>query len=195
MILNFIKYFSEIAKIYEKDTKLINSTEGGAQIDGYENIPLASVIEKYAPNPINKEFEHTIISGEKNYKIIKTEILKAIKLFKESYYWVFKEGYLLTQKLNVEEINLTNFNEYKEYLPQFLAIYKKLQSLPKVSLLDLFYVRNTFFINHYLTDDFTDISNQCAALHHLNLLFGKEFEKFILFCDNKLKKINFDEEK
>ena len=58
---SFIKYFTEIANIYGNTVKLINATEGGAQIDGYENMKFINVVEKFAKDPIVKDcnFEST----------------------------------------------------------------------------------------------------------------------------------------
>lgn len=44
----FIKYFEKIAKEWEGQIQLINSTEGGAYTEGFEHIPLKEAIEKYA---------------------------------------------------------------------------------------------------------------------------------------------------
>ena len=51
----FILYFEEIAEQYASEIKLINATEGGAYLKGYEHITLKEALEKHTDETINVE--------------------------------------------------------------------------------------------------------------------------------------------
>ena len=51
----FILYFEEIAELYASEIKLINATEGGAYLKGYEHITLQEALEKNTGETINVE--------------------------------------------------------------------------------------------------------------------------------------------
>ena len=51
----FILYFEEIAEQYGSEIKLINATEGGAYLKGYEHITLQEALEKNTDEAINVE--------------------------------------------------------------------------------------------------------------------------------------------
>ncbi|MCK5460055.1 motility associated factor glycosyltransferase family protein, partial [Candidatus Parcubacteria bacterium] len=78
----FLKYFEEIAVKYGEEVKLINSTEGGAYIEGFEHISLNESLEKYTNEKFNfKE----IINNEKllSSKQIKKRNKKSVNALKE----------------------------------------------------------------------------------------------------------------
>lgn len=51
----FNTWFETAATSWAKDRTLINATEGGAHIDGFEEIPLAKALEIHCTTPIDKE--------------------------------------------------------------------------------------------------------------------------------------------
>lgn len=51
----FIKYFEDVASEFGNEIKLINATEGGAYLEGFEHSTLKCVLEKYATEEINAE--------------------------------------------------------------------------------------------------------------------------------------------
>lgn len=50
----YIEYINEFAKRHGSDLKLINSSLGGALLEGFETISLSETFEKYAPVSLNK---------------------------------------------------------------------------------------------------------------------------------------------
>lgn len=50
----YIEYIKEFAKKHNKELTLINSSIGGALIEGFETITLAQACEKFAQTPLNK---------------------------------------------------------------------------------------------------------------------------------------------
>ncbi len=50
----FIEYIKDFALRYNNELTLINSSSGGAMIDGFENMPLSVALEKYACDKVDK---------------------------------------------------------------------------------------------------------------------------------------------
>ena len=82
----FCKYFEEIARNYGAQLKLINATEYGAYIEGFEHLPLTEALEKYAKNEtFNAE------DFMQNSKIGFRDIKKRKKIVQNSLYEVIKK--------------------------------------------------------------------------------------------------------
>lgn len=72
-LLLFIKYFEEIAEKEGENLKLINATEGGAFIEGFEHVSLKEALDKHTSGQISAEdsiktstFNHKQLSKRKN---------------------------------------------------------------------------------------------------------------------------------
>lgn len=89
----FILYFEEIAEQFASEIKLINATEGGAYLKGYEHITLQESLEKHTDKTINVE---EIL---KDSQIIPTDIAKRRKK-------------MLKELKNM----ITNFNDAKKII-------------------------------------------------------------------------------
>ena len=83
--LMFIKYFEKIAKEFGSELTLVNATEGGAFLEGYEHITLKEALEKYsAKNSIDVEkilakFEIKNTDIEKRKRIVLPILNEIIK--------------------------------------------------------------------------------------------------------------------
>ncbi|OGI21130.1 MAG: hypothetical protein A2287_09975 [Candidatus Melainabacteria bacterium RIFOXYA12_FULL_32_12] len=128
----FIRYFENAAADFADKTKFINSTEGGAYLEGFEHIPLRSALEKYAKEDLNAEsiihesVQYNVISQNKRHELIAKELDQVIKLLNESFIY-FEDGKLSLERL-IKQFNLNRMNleEFKkacgEILTNFLTI-------------------------------------------------------------------------
>ena len=176
---SFIKYFEEIAKEFSNQTKLINATEGGAQINGFENMKFIDVVETYAQKPINKQIDFICTVEEKQTKIIENEIKNCLCVFDNYYKTIFDLGNKITLNMKINYLDSDNHIKFKCFLPELLKLYKKLRLLPKSDLLELLISRNIFFIDHYLKD-FDDDKNCNCLINHLHCIFKYDYEGFVL---------------
>lgn len=76
----FISYFETAAAEMEDKLKLINATEGGAYIQGYEHITLNEALSKYAVDSIqvNKIVDESVLTGRDLTKIVKPKVAEEI---------------------------------------------------------------------------------------------------------------------
>lgn len=51
----FIKYFEDVAREFGSELKLVNATEGGAYLEGFEHITLKSALEQYTADTVVAE--------------------------------------------------------------------------------------------------------------------------------------------
>ena len=176
---SFIKYFEEIANNYSlENIKLVNATEGGAQINGYENMKFFDVAQKFASTPIEKDFTVSNKQTDKYRQIIKKEIFNALKLYELHYRRIFAEGKSILAKIDYDPNNINNAQLHKALLASLLRTYKKLLTLPKSDLLALIIKRNTFFIDYYLKN-FDDDTSRLQLINQLVWLFDSEYDDFI----------------
>ncbi|MDD3593406.1 MAG: DUF115 domain-containing protein [Candidatus Gastranaerophilales bacterium] len=176
---SFVKYFEEIALLYGKDTKLINSTEGGAQINGYENMPLAKVIEQYAKEPVNKEFQVTTNKKEQRKKIIRDEIKISIELYDKYFKPILEEGYNIFAGIDFDTKNPDNFKIFIKEFETLLRIYKKFKTMPSSALLTLLWERNIFFTDFFIKHIDEDDKQKQKLFFYLHLLFYRDYHNFI----------------
>lgn len=160
----FIRYFENTASEYGSKIKLVNATEGGAYIEGFEHISLKSALENHAKEFFDVEaiIQESLKSGrnllEKKGKIILDEIDKTIKLIEESLYY-FKQGGIAIEKTHKEIYSDSFKNHYRELLENFLYIEQMI--LNKNSLiLGIIYSEYSRF-SHYIqtSDDILDINS------------------------------------
>ena len=96
----FILYFEEIAEKYASEIKLINATEGGAYLKGYEHITLQEALEKNTGEEINveevlKDTQLTALDISKRNKKALKELKNMITNYndaKKIIDFVFKKG-------------------------------------------------------------------------------------------------------
>jgi len=176
---SFIQYFEKIAESYSKETKLINATEGGAQINGYENMKLSDVIKQYAQTNINKSFEYKLSGLEKRRKIIEDELNKTILQYDNFIKPIFDKANSVTSKMVINYDDNDNYIKFSEEAKELLKLYKELKKAPKTDLMELFFSRNIFFIDKYikLIDDNTHFN---FLINNLHILFFKDYNEFII---------------
>ena len=84
----FIKYFEEMAKVFDGEVKLYNASKGGAQIDGYENTSVETVLKNHSnlvtsvDNIVSKYTTKTLLESKKS--VILSELKKLASLFEDS---------------------------------------------------------------------------------------------------------------
>ncbi len=88
-LLLFIKYFEEIGEKLGPEVKLVNATEGGAYLEGFEHITLAKALEKYTGEPVPVEYilkKSDIKAGDyaKREKIILDAMSGIIKNYRKA---------------------------------------------------------------------------------------------------------------
>ncbi len=86
-LILFITYFEEIAEKHGSEIKLVNSTEGGAYIKGYEHIKFKEALQKYTDEIIDKkELENSLKLGNKEFKKRKNILIKELsEIIKNNY--------------------------------------------------------------------------------------------------------------
>ena len=188
---SFIKYFEEIATNYLKDTKLINATQGGAQINGYENMIFQDVVDNFARMSFDKTFSHSNSKSEMHRQIIKNEISDSLKIFENFYKTILEKGYEIASQMNINYDNPDNFKVFLDFMPILLNFYKNLRLQPKTDLLELLMVKNTFFIDHYLVK-ISDNINKNYLLNNLHCFFVNDYKNFILPEIDVLKNTQID---
>ncbi len=182
----FIKYFEEFAK-NNKSIKLINSSTGGAQINGFENMPLENIVFNntapktqipYCINAYNAKKIH--ILKEKMQKTY-IELEKLINPLKEIQEEIIKEfNRRKTQNKNIEKSQQKIISILNEMI-------EKYYNLPYVMYLCAS-CTNTYFSNLTKIADTKDLK-QYQSLHNNNL---KQL-KILSLNIEKAKKFLFDE--
>ncbi len=83
----FIVYFEEIAQKYAPELCLVNSTEGGAYINGFEHIPLKQALEKYTNGNIDKQIPPLCTKPDAgDVKKRKNTVIKELRDIIKNYY-------------------------------------------------------------------------------------------------------------
>ncbi len=189
---SFIKYFEDIAKDYSKTTKLINSSPGGAQIDGYENMKFDKVLSEFAFKNIEKSVENITVSDFANNEIIKKEVTKTIGLFETRYKKIFDEALKIANNFDalLKKEDAKDKNQiYLDSLEYLIKFYKELRVVPTTDLFELFICRNTFFIDFYLKN-IQENQHRLFLAKIMFTLFKTDYEKFILPLIKKLKELD-----
>lgn len=77
----FIEYIKDFALRHNKDLTLINSSTGGAMIQGFENIPLQDALEKFACEKVDKsEFDRFFeVTGDADTSIVISNLKKEVQ--------------------------------------------------------------------------------------------------------------------
>ena len=124
--MHFIKYFEKIANEYGHELKLVNSTEGGAFLGGFEHITLKEALTRYSDeDSINvedvlKTFEMSDNKIAKRKKIITEKLNEIIKNYDESSSIIVNSAEknilpFLNQEVK-EILNIINSSEYVRIL-------------------------------------------------------------------------------
>ena len=116
-LILFIVYFEEIAEKLSSKIKLINSTEGGAYLNGFEHIPLKESLEKYTSEDIEKELPLNCLKlDSRDLKKRKSIVLNELRGITKSYYQV-RDLIANTVKNNVISCFSTDtLNEYGQIM-------------------------------------------------------------------------------
>ena len=138
----FILYFEEIAEQYGSEIKLINATEGGAYLKGYEHITLQQALENNRNETINvedvlkdnqltsidilkrnkkasKELKDIITNYNKARDFIKKEIIHHLNI-KNRIYFVYKQNSIFDITLKKIENPNSLSNEEKTIYAEWL---------------------------------------------------------------------------
>jgi len=188
-LASFIDYFKDIANAYSNEIKFINATQGGAQIDGYENMSLENAVSKYANSPLNKDFSVKQLNSNLNNQKIFNEINNMMTLYDANYKPIFDlANFIITQINDYDPKNPENYLKYNTQILELLACYNKLTQQPQNNLFNLLIARNKFMIEHYITktDDETYLNR---LLSHLICLFDTDYRKFIIPKIELLKEV------
>lgn len=134
---NFIKYFEKVANEYGKELKLVNSTEGGAFLEGFEHIPLKEALSKYTSSDsidvenILKNHELSAKKIQRRKEIIKEKMHEIVNNYNIAYEIIsnsVKNNILPFFKQEINDISL------KERAPSYAQISSKLlKNSPLVS--------------------------------------------------------------
>jgi hypothetical protein len=161
----FISYFEQAAKELDQ-TKLVNSTEQGAYLEGFEHISLKDALASYTGDPINVEsvISEAVKSGRNlmyaKGKIVLDEIDKTIGLIESNLnYFVLGEKYSskLYKEVNNNRMNAEYFKEHcQQALSCYIAIDENILSNSPI-IMGLIYSQYSRLANYLSTHD--DILN------------------------------------
>ncbi|OGI00294.1 MAG: hypothetical protein A2Y25_01545 [Candidatus Melainabacteria bacterium GWF2_37_15] len=114
-LILFIVYFEEIAQKLCSEIKLINSTEGGAYLNGFEHISLKESLEKYTAEDIDKELPwNALMLDSTDLKKRKGAVLNELRGIIKNYYQV-RDLIANTVKNNILFcFNPDTINEYEQ---------------------------------------------------------------------------------
>ncbi len=127
--LLFLDHFKEFAEKNNKEIKLINSSIGGAFIDGFDHIPLDIAMKPYGNNIIDVENQvlkdldlSSTVNKEKFYKNLKADLELLKKILSE---YIESKKYFEIYK---KEINRAKYFNDKAIinLRKFVKIYKEI---------------------------------------------------------------------
>lgn len=131
----FILYFEEIAEQYASEIKLINATEGGAYLKGYDHITLKEALEKNTDETINveevlKESQLTADDISKRSKKALKELKNILTNYNEAKKiidFMFKKG--IVYYLNFNFKALFNFHNTNDFFKLWLKSIEKFDYL------------------------------------------------------------------
>jgi hypothetical protein len=177
----FIKYFEEIAIKYGHEIKLINSTEGGAYIEGFEHMPLKHALETYSKEDICfEEVINELKFCSKEILIRKSKVFLALRKVLSDWNKV-KE----TVKNTVESIILLSLpQEEVELFSNIGENYPKYLKLQDDSYI---VIENTEEDKNFITEAKSNIKNFLSFYkNHIENLSKDNFDEFTR-CLNILK--------
>lgn len=121
----FIDYFKEFSASYGHERTLINSSLGGALIDGFETSPLDKVCEKYANKPINKEKLISSLRTKESFdsKVVIKNLKKDLAVFKEIHPLLREGASVSTNIKEILEKNPVFSNSVRKNLDNLSDIY------------------------------------------------------------------------
>ncbi len=128
--LLFSKYYEEIARKYSSEIKLVNSTEGGAFLEGFEHISLREALEKYSEsasfnvNSIVRNHQWDLKDFKKRKKIVRNTLTNIIKNYNsiKSHIVETKETGFIS---NLSDENAKIYEELKSSLLKFHQLKNK----------------------------------------------------------------------
>lgn len=114
ILTGYKKWFEDAGRILNKSLTLINSTEGGVNIDLFDNIPLNIALSKYCKNKITKNYEQYTSKLSVDNENLVSDIHNRIKNFKNCII-LAQTGLEYLQKVyqNTIECNYTALKKYK----------------------------------------------------------------------------------
>lgn len=176
----FVDFFSKYAKKIKeekKDLVLINSSVGGAQIDGFENIELFEVIKDLEPvDRINLDYI------EQNYD--KDNIVKEVELLKTKITAakaLFEELNLILEKLSKEiKIKRTITPNCEKYLKKLRELFSKLPELLKDEDVKNVILAPYLLMTDVISEDFLSTIEKMET----------SLNKLIRITKNEINKIN-----
>lgn len=195
----FIEYFKDFARDNKSKYKLINSSSGGADIEGFENIPLEIAMKPYISQSINVEDILNSVQKspntplEKIIKNINKEIENLNKIIK-----ILQEGQTLVESLNRE------LEHHRKSTQKSVLTLKKIIDLYML-LTDKYFVRNRMY-SLIATKENSDIAwiikekpnilkyeEQCKILEYVNPYFYNiipKCEQTISLLKSNLRRMN-----
>lgn len=120
----FIKYFEQIASKFGSELTLINSSAGGAFLEGYEHIPLTEALEKYSGESINVD---KILQS---HNLTPKEIAKRKKIILNKLSEIIKNYHQLQNILNISAED--HISPYFKEIAKEVLIYKEYSKLYRI---------------------------------------------------------------
>lgn len=203
----FIRYFENTAQEYRNRINFINSTEGGAYLEGFKHIPLEEALKKYANEAIDidkiiEEQLKTTFSLIKEKKDIILQSLNETLSLIEQNYQTFQKGKDVTLKLK-KLFKLRRFHDkhFKKYFEDALFSFIELEkNLIKNNLLVIgsIFPEYSKLSNHLINSrNQLDLDSIGKAINLLNEFFVnpgcERLNKLIHFlkvAKDKLDKVN-----
>lgn len=181
----FVEHFENIALEISSDTKLFNTKSGGAQIKGFENIPMDDFLAKYAVERINVE---GIIGPSLNDYISPKDFDKfkratnSLFISFEKCINLFEKGESEFKKLknSYQRVKLLN-SEIKDRIYKISDIYSDIvrEYIAKDKIFFALLIREYYMMNEFLKDqnDYTKKEKMVELIEILQDFFssGKEW--------------------
>ena len=175
----FLEYFKGFAKKYSHQVKLINSSIGGALIDGFETMALDRAMEHFASSVINKDklLENLSFESTFDFSVIVRNLQNDIEDIKKIIP-MFKDGQKLVK-------NMSNFIKRRNFMGNdMLASLKKAADLyvyitnfytNNSRLLKMLIMKENFQINYYMKETNGKLNNE--IVNNFYSLFYEYFNK------------------
>lgn len=201
----FIKYFEEFAQEEcNNQVELINSSTGGAQIDGFKNIPLKDVLEhlenlnKNTNNYLKetlKEYQNPLKNNRETIKDSLTEMLNDILQFKTKAINGKNTATQLLLELKKKNLNIKKIKNLTKLLPQYYLEFKdnlfnKHQLLINTVFKELTDLTMVFDGENSYTDalqEINDVANTSLIFYRKYIFNINKTETLILNTINKLE--------
>ena len=124
----FIEYIKDFAVRYKNERILINSSLGGANIDGFELLPLEKAVVKYANEPFNKAniIDSSAFKTAFDYELILENLTKERDLL-ESLLPEIDKGFSFAQNFKKELARAKIYSDKaSSFVPKLVKIYTHL---------------------------------------------------------------------